>query len=191
MHTSPQTPKPQGPRRAGRESTSGFEIFFTKKTFQKHQEQTRNMYPLLNQALRREENTQTANRNCQVQEARECSVQFPNVPSSRKQRARERLQDPRIPSRRKSGPNIPKHPRADADHVSTVEPDTKPTNVPASHRRGTTTPRAGATGSAACPGSSRTSRAPCPTAPTHGRCRQPTQCAHQMGSSARRLRNAI
>ena len=48
-------------------------------------ELTRNMYPLWNQALRHEEYTQTANRNCQVQGARECSVQFPNVASSRKQ----------------------------------------------------------------------------------------------------------
>ena len=40
----------RGPRRAGRESTSGFEFFFIKKTFQKHQELTQTMYPLSNQA---------------------------------------------------------------------------------------------------------------------------------------------
>ena len=43
------------------------------------------MYPLLNQALRHEEHTQTANRNCQVPGARECSVQFPSVTGSGKQ----------------------------------------------------------------------------------------------------------
>ena len=37
---------------AERESISGCDLILTKKTFQKHQEHTRNMYPLLNQALR-------------------------------------------------------------------------------------------------------------------------------------------
>ena len=40
--------KNQGPKRAGRKSSSGFEIFFTKETFQQQQELTRNMYALLN-----------------------------------------------------------------------------------------------------------------------------------------------
>ena len=45
----------------------------------KTQEQTHNMYPLLNQALRQEEYTQTADRNCQIQGARERNVQFPRA----------------------------------------------------------------------------------------------------------------
>ena len=40
------------------------------------------MYPLLNQALRHEEKTQTANRNCQIQGARERDVQLPSVTTS-------------------------------------------------------------------------------------------------------------
>ena len=60
MHTSPNcVPRLQESRR---ESTSGFEFSFTKKAFQKHQELTHSMYPLLNQALRHEEYAQTANK---------------------------------------------------------------------------------------------------------------------------------
>ena len=77
------------------------------------------MYPLLNQALQPDEYTTTA--------------QFPNMASSKKQLsigfARKRPEDPRIPSRRKCGETIHKHLGADADHVSTVEPDTKPTGT--------------------------------------------------------------
>ena len=58
----------RNPRRAGRESTSGNEFAITKKSFQ-HQELTHSMYPLLNQALRQEEYTQTKNRNCQLEGA--------------------------------------------------------------------------------------------------------------------------
>ena len=43
------------------------------------------MYPLLNQALCREEYTQTANKNCQIRGARERSVQFPSVTGSGEQ----------------------------------------------------------------------------------------------------------
>ena len=136
VHTSPQTPKT---RAAGEqdESTSEFKILSTKKTFQKHQELTRGMYPLLNQALRHEEYTQTANRNCQIQGARACSVQFPNVASSKKQLSidcgRKRLQDPRTPSRRNCGETI-------QELTQTMYPlsnQTKPTNIPPSHQRST------------------------------------------------------
>ena len=56
-----------------------------RKPSTKHQELTRNMYPLLNQALRHEEYTQTANRNCQVRGARKRSVKFRSVTSSGEQ----------------------------------------------------------------------------------------------------------
>ena len=52
---------------------------------QTHQELPQDMYPHENQALRHEDYTQTANRNCQVEGARACSVQFPSVDGSGKQ----------------------------------------------------------------------------------------------------------
>ena len=45
----------------------------------KTQELTHSIYPLLNQALRHEEYTQTANRNCQIQGANERNVQIPSA----------------------------------------------------------------------------------------------------------------
>ena len=48
----------------------------------KNQEVTHSMYPLLNQALRQEEFTQTVNRNCQIQGARERNVQIPRATTS-------------------------------------------------------------------------------------------------------------